>query len=329
MENYINGSLISNIHKDTNSGVYVSLDEQIINFKKNDLSNYIELLFKDIKKIDKVHTCIYISKNLLLLDEEQITFFLKNIPIKYKFIYIESDLKSLTKDKILILKNNKVVRVTIIDDNLSNKSLLDKKITLLNNQRISVDLTINIPINKVDVNLYKEIIDVANYLEVEHFSIYDEEETASKYFYKIKKYLEILGYTNYDTTHFCKKGKISIMNFVYLNFYNWYPVGNGAKGFISNNREEIFDISVEYKNKIFVYSYNNLSIEDIFDLLIYNFSTNILGINLNLSLHNIFYKRYENIINKLVKNNYCERENEIIRMTSIKHSDEVYNLFNS
>ena len=287
------------------------------------------LTIKQLKRLDKIINRFFVFKN------------------NYEFSF-EMNPDDINEEYLKELKKLKVNRISVGIQTLNNKileelgreynfNLIEKNIEILQKyfDNISLDFMFNLPFetkNDYDeifnfiknnqgiknISFYSLILAENTKLFMKNYHYLTEDNEALVYEY-IQKNLEKLGYLQYETSNFSKKGYEAKHNFVYWRNQKYYGFGLGASGYYQN---------IRYQN---VYSFNNYqklvnrqkkpyhNYEEITDY-IKKYETIMLGLRTNEGIDydlvkkmKLDYEKCDIINNKLIiKNKYYFIQNEII-----------------
>lgn len=256
---------------------------------------YIKTIIKELKMIDlKEVDTIYIgggTPNSLKLEYlEELLNYLNLNTYNVKEFSIELNLNNITKNLANLLYKYKVNRLSIGVETLNRNlgkiinrtetySDLKSKLKMLNNLRfknINLDFIMSIPTQnkrmlKKDLRairkLKKYITHISYYdliienktklkLDIDN-KIYNKisEDQSFKFYKYVVKYLNMLGFKQYEISNFAKDNFRSIHNIKYWSLDDYYGVGAGACGFIypirydkiRNVEEYILDYTKESK----------------------------------------------------------------------------------
>lgn len=269
-----------------------------------------------------------------------------NLDDNYEFT-IETNPNSISEEKLLAYKNLGINRISIgvqsfsdrllrIIGRLHTKDEAYEKILLAKKyfDNINLDFIFSLPTENLSDVLYS--IDKANELGVKHISLYSlilEEGTAlkklaDKGIYKINdqivdriiyrkavKYLDKLGYKQYEISNFAKDSYYSRHNYKYWSMDEYLGLGLASHSLIKNKRfynaptfDEYYD---DIKNN-FYHEEEILTEEDkITEYIIFKLRTND-GIELDKinKKYNIdFEKKYENEIKKALDEKLLKKAN--------------------
>ena len=246
--------------------------DQYLNLLEEEISLYINkpILIKTLY-IGGGTPSILTKKQLKRLKKIIDRFFIFEQDYEFSF---EMNPDDINEDYLKQLQKLGVNRVSVGIQTLNNKILKelgrnydDKLIDLAIRkliyyfENISLDFMFNLPFQtKKDyddifnfLKKYQEIKNISFYslilsentkLFLKDYQYLNEDEEAKIYEY-IQKNLEQLGYNQYETSNFSKKGYEAQHNFVYWRNQQYYGFGLGASGYYHNLR---------YQN---VYSLNN------------------------------------------------------------------------
>ncbi len=302
-----------------------------INSDEN-IEKYIDKIILEINEVKHILKTIYIGGGTPnILNDKLLDKFLnslnKNID-KNTEVTIELNPELITKSQLLILKSNNVNRISLGVQSTNNNILkelgrlhtieiVDDKIALLkkyNFENISCDFIYNLPNMKLS--------DVDNMLlfikknDIKHLSFYSleikEGSRLNKLKYKIdnEKEEEFLFYfqskinlNRYEISNWSKNENYeSKHNKAYWNMEGWKGIGYGACGFNDNTYTEAKGKTSHWK-----YTYEKISIEDLYkDILIMGLRQ-VRGINLNEEKNSQAFDFYKKSIPKnliIIENNY-------------------------
>ncbi|MCG7311809.1 MULTISPECIES: radical SAM family heme chaperone HemW [Priestia] len=208
------------------------------------------------------------------LDEKQLTYFLESIHESFpvhdvKEFTFEANPNELTEEKLRILHAYGVDRLSIGVQTF-NEQLLEKIGRVHSNQQafqavdearkigfrnISLDLMYSLP--GQTISDFKETLDIAFSLDVEHISAYSLIIEPKTVFYNLMNkgklrvpsqedeafMYEMLmdemdkhGYSQYEISNFARSGYESLHNLTYWNNNDYYGIGAGAHSYIDGIR---------------------------------------------------------------------------------------------
>lgn len=320
-------------------------------YNKNKVNQWLECLKTEIesKKINKKLKTIYIGGGTpTSLNEEELDKLLsllkpysKNI-IEYT---IEANPETITEEKVLILKKYGINRVSIgvqsSDDKLlkimnrrHNFESVKECIKLLKKHKItniSVDFMYGLPFQTMD-DLNKSLHDFIT-LDVPHISIYSLTIEENTPFYKrgykkmdddleadmydrIIDFLRLNGYAQYEISSFCKDDLKSIHNMAYWNYEDFYGISMSASGKNKNLRYDNTKNFNKYLKKEYIENEIYLSKNDeMFEYIMMGFrlKDGFDYLKFDKKFKISFLKRYELILNDLLKNGLIAVEGKYIK----------------
>jgi len=224
------------------------------------------------------------------LNENQLEMFLTSInqyfiPLTNESLEFtfEANPGDLSKEKLHILKDAGVNRLSFgvqtFDDDLlkvigrtHRRSDVFETIDLARNvgfSNISMDLMYALPTQSIDS--FKETLETAFTLEVEHFSAYSliiepktvfynlmkkgklslpTQDNEAKMYEIVMEYMEKKNYHQYEISNFTKSGFESRHNLTYWNNDEYYGIGAGAHSYVAGKRVENAGPLKKYMTKI-------------------------------------------------------------------------------
>ncbi|WBW95786.1 radical SAM family heme chaperone HemW [Oceanirhabdus sp. W0125-5] len=317
----------------------------------NELKKYKDFVFKTI--FIGGGTPTYLSYECILLLKEAF----KELKIAENAEFtVEGNPGTFTIEKLKEFKNMGVNRISIGLQAFQNELLKDigrihseeeflesfkmAKEVGLNN--INVDLMFGLPGQSMDQ--WKESLEKAVELGVTHISCYSliveegtpfhrraqkglldtpSEEIEREMYEYTKKFLEKVGYNQYEISNFAKEGMECRHNLVYWNLEDYIGCGSGAHSFIDGERIENTSNPEEYIELVKINgtgkvdSFEN-SEEDTIEEFMFMGLRKVEGIN-KVNFENRFkkdiYSIYGDVIKKHLKNKLIEDDGENIKLT--------------
>lgn len=329
----------------------------------NKIDSYIKsVLFELAKYRDKKFTTIFIGGGTpSYLNEKQLSHLLDGISrvININDILeftIECNPGTLNYEKVYIMKSYGVNRLSIGVQSANEDTLkfigrvhtfndFDKSINFAYRggiKNINADLIFGIPNESFDD--YKNTLELISKYDLKHISCYNlileentkfydmyikgklneiEEDTQVLMYNYTKRYLESLGFIQYEVSNYAKPGNECIHNLIYWNFDEYLGVGVSAHSYYDNKRfyntKSIDDyIMMCSKNEHNYESINENSVSDNIEEYIMVGLRKIKGISLNdfqnrfkLDINDIF----KNVIEKHKRNDLLKINNENLVLT--------------
>lgn len=323
-------------------------------YKEEWVDQYLEALAYEIqdKKLSKQYDTIYIGggtpSSLSLVQLENLLEMLKPFSKQVKEYSIEINPESMTKDKVDLFKAYHINRVSIGVQTFHNDILKDigrchtvkQAIDIIEMLKengiedINVDLIYGLPHQTLE-HIYQDI-DLLVQLDISHISIYSlilEEHTFLKlndyqplddeqdaYWYDcINDYLEKKGFYHYEVSNYYKM-KPSIHNLIYWHYEDYDGIGLSAHSLKEHHRYENTNSLTKYLQCQYLKEDIVLEKEDeLFEKI-------MMGLRLIEGIHIVqmnqifqidFMKKYQNVIEKYMKQGLLEIKDHHLRTTSL------------
>jgi putative oxygen-independent coproporphyrinogen III oxidase len=250
-------------------------------FKGQPVEEYLQAMEKEMKNTiekfptDKLETIFVGGGTPTVLEMRQLDYLLTSIHKHFRFdlneieFTFEANPNELPKEKLQLLKEAGVNRLsfgvqTFNDSLLKKIGRTHRKHDVLQTielakevgfSNISIDLMYGLPEQTVED--FRETLDIAFSLEVQHFSAYSlivepktvfynllkkdmlplptQEEEAEMYELAMEK-MDIHGYKQYEISNYAKPGFSSRHNLTYWNNEEYYGIGAGAHSYVNGKR---------------------------------------------------------------------------------------------
>lgn len=269
-----------------------------VSFDKNRISNYIDLLIKELasykKYLNEEIISIYIgggTPNVLDLDNlEKLLLYINNLNLHFKEFTIEINPELLTHEQVILFKKYNINRVSIGAQSFNDEHLkylgrhhtykdIVNSIELLRKEgitNINIDLMYAYPIDTIGNVLNN--IKIIKELKIPHISLYSlilEEKTVFYHKYLKNKFkpldddlvsdmMDLINnnlkdiYHHYEISNYSYPGYESIHNMLYWKSLEYIGVGIGASGYLNSIR---YDNNISYNKYIKNYIYDETKLD--------------------------------------------------------------------